>query len=100
MHKSRPPEASPSCSIDIKVVPGASRDRVVGMLGDAVKVAVSRPASQGQANDAVRETLARALGLRSAQVQIVRGHLQPRKTVQIDGLTRELVMRRLGLRAD
>ena len=45
----------------IKVVPGASRDRIVGVLGSALKVAVSKPPQGGAANRAVVELLAEAL---------------------------------------
>ena len=45
----------------VKVVPGASRDRIVGKLGDALKVAVSKPPEAGAANKAVIALLARSL---------------------------------------
>jgi len=47
--------------IALKVVPGASRDRVMGTLGDALKVAVSKPPEGGAANRAVVQLLAAAL---------------------------------------
>ncbi|KKK79180.1 hypothetical protein LCGC14_2836110, partial [marine sediment metagenome] len=39
--------------IAVKAVPGASRDRVVGVLGDCLKVATSQPAEKGKANKAI-----------------------------------------------
>ncbi len=71
----------------IKVVPGASRDRVMGLLGDALKVAVSKPPSGGAANGAVIELLAKSLGVRESQVTIVAGHTSPRKEIEIAGLS-------------
>lgn len=70
----------------LKVVPGSSRDRIVGGLGDALKVAVSKPPQDGAANRAVIKLLADALNLPPANVTIVRGHANPRKEVLIRGL--------------
>ena len=41
----------------LKVVPGASRDRIVGEHGDALKVAVAKPPEDGAANQAVEQFL-------------------------------------------
>ena len=73
--------------IAVKVVPGSSRDRVVGELGDALKVAVSAPPEGGTANKAVEALLTEVLGLPRGSVTIVRGHSNPRKQVLIRGLT-------------
>ena len=83
--------------IGVKVVPGASRDRIVGVLGDALKVAVSKPPEGGAANRAVIDILAAKLELPAAQVQIVQGHSSPRKQVLISGLTAEQLLTKLGL---
>lgn len=73
--------------LNVKVVPGASRDRVMGALGDALKVAVSKPPSGGEANKAVVSVIAKALALKPAQVQIIAGHSNPRKQLLITGAT-------------
>lgn len=79
----------------IKVVPGASRDRVMGLLGEALKVAVSKPPSGGAANGAVIALLAESLGVRASQVSIVSGHTNPRKEIEVAGLSLEQLRSRL-----
>ena len=81
--------------IAMKVVPGASRDRVMGTLGDALKVAVSKPPEGGAANRAVVQLLAAALGVGAAQVEVVKGLTNPRKEVRVSGLTLSQVRKRL-----
>lgn len=76
----------PNARLHLKVVPGASRSRVVGKLGDAWKLAVAEPPSGGQANAAVIELLAEALDLPRTAITIVAGHSSPRKTVEIVGM--------------
>jgi len=71
----------------IKVVPGASRDRIVGALGDALKMAVAKPPQGGAANRAVVKLLASALGVAESDVEIVRGHRAARKEVSVRGMT-------------
>ena len=83
-------------TVSIKVVPGASRDRVAGRLGDALKVQVSAPPEGGKANKAVTELLAGVLGVRANQVRVVKGHTQSRKVVQVDGLGQADVDARLS----
>lgn len=73
-------------TLQIKVVPGASRNRIVGRLGEALKVQVAAAAERGKANQAVIELLAEALGVRANQIELVQGHTQPRKTFRISGL--------------
>ncbi|MGB7159268.1 MAG: DUF167 domain-containing protein [Tepidisphaeraceae bacterium] len=79
----------------LKVVPGASRDRIVGTLGDALKVAVSKPPEAGAANSAVVALLAEALGVSARQVEVVRGHGNPRKEVLVMGASLSELRRRL-----
>jgi hypothetical protein len=83
-------------TLSIKVVPGASRDRVAGRLGDAIKVQVSAPPEGGKANRAVVELLAGVLGVRANQVRVIKGHTQSRKVVQVDGLAQADVDARLS----
>ena len=73
-------------TLNVKVVPGASRDRIAGRYGDGIKVQVSAPPEDGKANKAVVRVLAEFLGVRVDQVEISRGHSQPRKVVTIGGL--------------
>ncbi|HVT87982.1 MAG TPA: DUF167 domain-containing protein [Tepidisphaeraceae bacterium] len=70
----------------VKVVPGSSRDRIVGLLGDSLKVAVSKPAQKGAANEAVIELLSDAFRISKKQIIILKGHTNPRKQVQIKGI--------------
>jgi len=70
----------------VKVVPGASRDAIAGRLGDALKIRVAAAPERGKANQAVIQLLADALGLKPAQITVLSGHTQPRKTLQISGL--------------
>jgi uncharacterized protein (TIGR00251 family) len=57
---------------------------VGGRRGDALTVAVTAPAVDGRANEAVRQALADAFGVRRRQVVIVSGERARDKVVEID----------------
>ena len=84
--------------ISVKVVAGASRDRVAGLLGRRLKVTVSRPPEKGAANKAVAAVLARLLDLKARDVEVVSGQTRPEKTFLIRTLSPEEVRRRLAKR--
>jgi len=81
----------------VKVVPGASRDKLVGVLGDCLKVATSAAAEKGKANAAVGRILAKALGLDRRDVRLQAGASSPRKEFLLAGLTADEARRRLGV---
>jgi len=74
-------------SLRIKVVPGASRTGMVGLLGDRVKIAVSAPPTGGRANRAVCDLLSTAFGVPRRNVVVARGHGRPQKTIDLVGLS-------------
>ncbi len=73
--------------IDLKVVPGASRDAVVGRLGARLKVRVAAPPEGGKANAAVCALLARELGVPASSVRIVAGAGRAEKTAHVAGIS-------------
>jgi len=80
----------------IKVVPGASRTKVAGVWGTALKLAVAAPPEGGKANVAVAELLAKTLGVKKGAVAIMSGHTQPVKRVAVAGITLEHARAALG----
>jgi uncharacterized protein (TIGR00251 family) len=90
------PRASlPHCTLDIRAVPNAPRNAVVGWLGDALKIKVHAPALEGRANEELCGFLAGALGLPRRSVTLVRGDKSRQKVVRIDGLSLAEVKQRL-----
>lgn len=79
-------DQGPAVHIRLKVVPGASRDRVAGPLGDRLKVQVSAAPEAGKANKAVLALLAGTLGVGKGALRIVRGETNAQKTVEVVGL--------------
>jgi uncharacterized protein len=69
----------------LRVKPGASRTAVGGRYGDALVVAVSARAVEGQATKAVLAAVAEAFAVRRSAVTLVRGATSRDKLVEITG---------------
>ncbi len=82
--------------LEIVVQPRASRTRVVGEHDGRLKLQVAAPPVDGEANAAVVEFLADALGIRKASVSLVRGDTGRRKTVRVEGVSAERVLAVMG----
>jgi uncharacterized protein len=70
----------------VKVVPGASRSRLAGLLGDRLKIQIAAPPEGGKANRAVCALVAEHLGVAASRVCVVQGTSRPQKTLHIEGL--------------
>jgi uncharacterized protein (TIGR00251 family) len=73
--------------LDLLVQPRASRTRAVGEHDGRLKLQLAAPPVDGEANAALVEFLAEALGVRKADVAIVRGDTGRRKTVRVAGVS-------------
>jgi uncharacterized protein (TIGR00251 family) len=74
-------------TIDILVHPRASRAKIGPMHDGRLKVAVTAPPVDGEANAAVIELFAKQLGIARGSVVVVAGKSSRRKTLEIAHVT-------------
>ncbi len=89
-------DPKPSARLKVKVVPGSSRDEIVGWLGDALKIKVTTPPEKGKANERVIAILADRLGVGKDDIKVVSGHSSPSKVVTINGMSDEAIKKAVG----
>ena len=77
----------------VRVQPRASKNEIVEMQEDALKVRISAPPVKGKANRALIGFLAKQLGVKKSEIEIVSGHTSKTKTIQIVGKGREIEKR-------
>jgi uncharacterized protein len=82
--------------LTVKVVPGASRSKIAGLLGGALKVRVQAPPEKGKANAAVLALLADFLGVPEKHLRIHAGPASSNKVVEVQGLSDEDLGRKLS----
>jgi len=73
-----------SCILRVKVQPGASRDGIAGIHGDAVKIRLRAVAVDGKANAALIEFLAGHFDIPRNSIEIKSGQSSRLKTLRID----------------
>ena len=71
--------------VRIRVQPRASRAEVVGLHGDRVRVRLSAPPVDGQANDELIRFLSQQLDVPRSAVRLVSGAGSRSKTIMISG---------------
>jgi uncharacterized protein len=79
--------------ISVRVQPRASKNEVVGIHGDALKVRLTAPPVNGAANVALVELLADTIGIPARAITIVAGASSRMKVVELEGVTDERVSR-------
>ena len=79
----------------VNVHPHAKKNAIAGELGDALKLSVAAPASDGRANQACIEFLANLLKVPRSSVTIASGQTSRRKVIHVAGLAAEEVRKLL-----
>jgi uncharacterized protein len=82
-------------TVQLLVQPRASRPKVGPVHGDRLKIAVSSPPVDGEANAAVIALLAELLELPKSALAVIAGPSSRRKTIRVRGLSADAVCARL-----
>ncbi len=82
----------------VKVHPRARKNTIAGVIGDALKLALTAPPVAGEANEACVIFLAEVLGVSRSSITIVAGETGRQKVIRVAGLSAAEVQRRLQLR--
>ena len=75
-------------TLDVLVQPRASRVQIGPLHDHRLKIAVTAPPVDGEANAAVVEVVAKALGIPKRAVEVIAGASSRRKTLRVTGVTR------------
>ncbi len=83
-------------TLTVKVHPRAKRDRISGVVGDALKLDLSAPPVEGRANEACIRFFADFLKVPRSSVTIASGASTRLKVIRIAGITAEQLRQRLS----
>ena len=79
-----------------KVIPNASKDEVVGFVGESLKVKVRAHREKGKANKAVIQLLCKVLNIPKNSIVIVSGVTSSIKIIEIENVSKEPIGALLG----
>lgn len=82
-------ETSDEITVEIKVQPRASRNQIVGEQEGMLKIKLTAPPVEGEANQALVDYLASVLNVPRRNVVLLRGESSRHKIVAIKGVTKE-----------
>jgi uncharacterized protein (TIGR00251 family) len=89
-------ETSTGATFSVKVHPRARKNAITGIVGDALKLALTAPPVEGKANAAVIEFFADLFEIPRSSVTIASGETSRNKVVRISGINRTMVEQRLS----
>ncbi|MDR0485545.1 MAG: DUF167 domain-containing protein [Elusimicrobiota bacterium] len=75
--------------IKVRVIPNAKRNEVVSRIGAILRVKVSAPAVEGQANEELCEFLSEFFDVKRSEVFLRKGERGREKTIEITGRSEE-----------
>jgi uncharacterized protein (TIGR00251 family) len=91
-------DARGGAAFTVRVVPKASKTEIVGLMDDgALKIRLTAPPTDGKANKALIKFLAKVLGVKRDQIEIVAGHSGREKIISVIGIMPAEVDALLGL---
>jgi uncharacterized protein (TIGR00251 family) len=89
--------ATGGCVVNVRIIPRASKNRIQGVLGDALKIRLQAPPVDGKANDALVRFLADTLSLPVRNISLLSGETSRNKRVLLGGLDEVKARARLNV---
>ena len=83
-------------TFQVKVHPRARKNAITGVVGDALKLALTAPPVEGRANEACIAFLANFLNVARSSVTIAAGESSRQKLIRVAGMQAAQVEERLG----
>lgn len=90
-------ESDGGVRLEIKVQPRSSRNQIVGEQNGALKIKLTAPPVDGEANAALIQFLAACLKVPRKDINLVKGDASRLKIVEIAGLSQSQVLERLHI---
>ena len=83
--------------LEVQVQPRSSRNQVVGEQDGRLKIKLTAPPVEGEANQALINFLANLLELPRRNIKLLKGESSRHKLIEISGLNAEALLEKLNL---
>lgn len=74
-------------TIQVKIIPNASKNQIVGWQGEFLKIRIHAPPEKGAANEELIDFLSQELNISKKEISILSGHTSRIKKIKINGKT-------------
>ena len=85
-------------TVEFRVTPRSSKNRIKGVRGGVVEVALCAPPIDGRANDALVEFASELFSVPKSRISIIRGEKSRNKVLFIEGLDEKTAAAKFGVR--
>ncbi|HAJ32331.1 MAG TPA: YggU family protein [Candidatus Atribacteria bacterium] len=75
--------------IKTKIVPGSSKNKIIGVYNDALKIFIAAPPVEGKANKKCIAYLAKCFDVAKSKVEIISGKNSKNKLIKIYDINKE-----------
>lgn len=69
--------------IKVKIVPGSSKNKIIGAYNDALKISIAAPPIEGKANKKCIAYLAKYFDVAKSKIEIISGQTSKNKLIKI-----------------
>ena len=90
-------ETDDGVTLPVRAQPRARKNAILGVRQNAIRVAVTAPAEDGRANQAIIKLLSDKLSVPRRQVELLQGTRSRDKVFLIRGIDQQMVRQRLEL---
>lgn len=85
-------ETEQGVQFSLKIQPRAAKNEIVGLQGDALKLRLTAPPVEGEANNACVKFIADWLNVPRSMVSIVTGHASRHKIISVSGMDKDRLL--------
>lgn len=83
--------------IDVKIQPRSSRQEIVGWVGSFLKIKLTSPPVENQANQELIKLLSKKLGISKSSITIITGQTSSIKKLKVSGLNKDEIISMLKI---
>lgn len=77
--------------------PNSSKNQIVGLHGDRLKIKLKSPPVDGKANECLIEFLSEMLEISKSKIHLIKGQTGREKNLFIEGLSKEFFLQKINL---
>ena len=81
--------------IKIKIVPASSKNKIVGVYNNALKIAITAPPVEGKANKKCITYLAKYFDVAKSKIEIISGQTSKNKLIKIYDISQKEILEKI-----
>ena len=81
--------------VKVKIVPGSSKNKIIGTYNGALKIAITAPPVEGKANKKCIAYLAKYFDIAKSKIEIISGQTSKNKLIKIYDISQKEILEKL-----